>query len=804
MKTLVITEKPSVARDIARALGSFKSEKEYLESDQYIISWALGHIVELYEPEDYDKRYRYWTLKSLPIVPEEFKFKTVEKTAKRFRILEKFIKSKEVKAIVNACDAGREGELIFREIILLASPNGKEIKRLWLSAMTEEEIIKEFKNLKDASIFDNLGKAAFARTEADWLVGINSTRAFTRRWGTLLSVGRVQTPTLNMICEREEEVRNFKPEKYFELEGLFNKNEFEYKGTYFDANGATRFKEAEELEKIASELKGKNGKIKDLVIKENKVMQPLLYDLTELQRDANKQYGYSAQKTLDIAQRLYESKKLITYPRTDSRYLPSLMKSTVPGILSKLKKTEYATFVERIQISGIKFSQRIINDAGVTDHFAIIPTGETGSIASLRNDEANIFNLVLKRFLSVFLEPAIQLKVSFTTDIESRLFKTSLSQIKKAGWMEVYGEKSSGDFTFIRENESVNVRNLNILEKETQPPQRFTDATLLSAMENAGKLVEEQELREAMKEKGLGTPATRASIIERLIEVGYIERVGKSLFPTDKGMRLIELAKRMKVEEILSPALTGKWEKKLLDIEKGKANPQDFMKGIVKLTKSIVEKVKEYKEKFSINSGSDEPVGHCPKCGAKVFEQVKGFACENTLEKKCDFVLWKKLKNKSIDRNSAEKLLKGETVRIPKMLSANKKYFDASIRLENGELKFVFEGMNQDKINPEPIGDCPNCKGKVYEGKDYYFCDGEKDCRFRLKKIWGNRPIKREEVAELLSNRKTSILNGFQSKKGRAFSGFFVLNEKGSPEFEFVNEKGEVKKSAHSGRRRKK
>lgn len=803
MKTLIITEKPSVARDIAKSLGNLKQEKDYFENEEYVISWSLGHIVELYEPEDYDKKYKFWALQTLPIIPGEFKFKPIKKTESRFKVLKKLISRKDVDKLVNACDAGREGELIFREILLLVEPKEKILKRLWLSAMTKEEIVKEFKGLRDSADFDRLGESAFARTEGDWLVGINATRAFTRRWGTLLSLGRVQTPTLNIICNREQEIRNFKPETYFELEGQFKKEAFIYKGTYVDRNGNSRFVKSEAVKSILKKLDKKDGKVSNLRVNQVKNLPPLLYDLTELQRDANKQFGFSAQRTLNIAQSLYESKKLITYPRTDSRYLPSSLKGNIAKILSKLKSTNYAEFINKIQEKGIKFSSRIINDAGVTDHYAIIPTGETQAIKTLKKEEAMIFDIILKRFISVFMEPAVQLKINFNTIVENEIFKTSLSLINYAGWMEIYGEKSLGDFVSVKENDFVKVLSFNVLEKQTQPPQRFTDATLLSAMENAGKLIEDEKLKEAMKEKGLGTPATRASIIERLIEVGYVERVGRSLIPTDKGMRLIHLASEMNVEEILSPALTGEWEKKLLDIEKGLLNSKEFIKGIINLTKSIVDKVKGYSGSFSVTTGSEEAVGVCPKCGGKVFEEPRSFTCENVKTGSCDFVLWKKLKNKNIDRETASRLLKGETVEIQKMLSSNKRYFNARIKLEDRKIVFVFDETPQEKINSEPLGDCPYCDGKVYESNDFYYCESNGKCRFRMKKVLGKRLITREEVMELLREKKTKLLEGFKSKGGKSFSAYLYIDNRGSVKFEFENKKGEFK-SGRTSRGRKK
>lgn len=801
MKTLIITEKPSVARDIRKALGTFKDYKDYYENEHYIISWAVGHLVELYEPEDYDKKYRYWALSNLPIIPEKFKLKVIETSKDRFKKIKKLINRDDIDTIVNACDAGREGELIFRNILALIPHKEKKIKRLWLSAMTEEEIIKEFKNLHNAGEFDLLGISALVRTEGDWLVGINATRAFTRRWGILLSIGRVQTPTLNIICEREQAIREFKPEKYYELNGFFKANSYEYQGIYVDKKGEQKIKDSAILKDIVKTLKGKSGFIKTLSRKETKTPHPLLYDLNELQRDANKQFGYTAQKTLNIAQKLYEEKKLITYPRTDSRFLPSALKKEIDKTLKGIDVAPYKQFVEIVLSKPIRLDSRVINDKGVTDHFAIIPTGNRPQFSRLTREELNLFDLIAKRFLSVFFEDAKTEKMNFETVVEGETFKTQFTRIKNPGWMTVYNEKEQEKLPDFKEGMEAVLNNLKIEEKETQPPSRFTDATLLSQMEHAGKLVEEEELKEALKEKGLGTPATRASIIERLVEVGYIDRVSKSIFPTDKGMRLIDLASEVNVEEVLSPTLTGEWEKKLIDIEKGKYNPDKFLEGIIKLTKDIVEKVKNYKGNFSIKNGNPDAVGICPKCGGHVYENLSSFECENKKEGKCDFVIWKKLKNRTITRENAVSLLKGENIKVEKVLSKNKRYFTAELAIKDGKVTFVFPERNEEITNPEELGDCPRCKGKVYEGKETYFCNSDNHCNFYIKKVMGNRTIERDEVKQLLKNGRTDLLQGFKSKKGRPFSATLYIDKNGSAKFEFEKKTG-VKKGGYSRRRK--
>jgi len=786
VKTLVIAEKPSVARDIANALGKFENHRDYFENDKYVISWSVGHICELYEPEDYNKKLSFWTLQDLPIIPEEFKFKVSKDAKDRFNVLEKLISRDDIGTIVNACDAGREGELIFREILLLAKPKNKEIKRLWLSAMTKEEILKEFKNLKDASLFDNLGKASFAREEADWLVGINATRAFTRRWGELLSLGRVQTPTLNILVTREKEIRSFVKEKYFELQALFSKDKFSYDGTFIE-NENIRFKERNYLEKIAKEIRNKNGIIKKLVAKDTTTPPPLLYDLTELQRDANKLFGFSAKRTLDVAQSLYEDKKLITYPRTDSRYLPTSLKKDVERILHSINFEPYKDYVSEILKKGVKFTERIINDKGVTDHYAIIPTGNFSNLNNLSEAESKIFDLILKRFIAVFFDKAKTTKFEVETYVDIYKFVSSFSFLVEANWMKVYG-KEEESVPNLKEGDLVQVKELNVLEKETQPPQRFTDATLLSAMENAGKLVEEDELKEVLKEKGIGTPATRAQIIERLIEVGYVERDQKALVPTDKGIRLVELVSYVGVDELLSPTLTGEWEYKLLQIEKGKYDPEKFMDGIKKLTIKIVDKVKTYSGDYHINITSKEPLGACPKCGGNVIETTKAYTCENVSKGSCDFVIWKKLKNKKITREMAEKLLKGEHVKLNKVLSSNKKYFNAEIALVDNKVSFIFEEPKEENIiSNEVLGKCPVCGGNVYEKETMFACEHyPKTCKFRIKKVMGGKTLIKKDIQDLLTKGETELYDDFISEKGKKFSAKLKL-DKNTVKFEFLN-----------------
>ncbi len=792
-KTLILAEKPSVARDIADALGGFSNKKDYLESGQFVLTWALGHLVTLFEPEDYDKKLKFWQLATLPIIPDEFKFKSIEKTKKRLTLIKKLIKRSDIDGIINACDAGREGELIFRNIIHLISPGKKTLKRLWLSAMTEEEILKGFAHLYNSKEFDSLGTAALLRMESDWLTGINATRAFTRRWGAgeILSLGRVQTPTLSILCSREQVIKNFKKEQYFELEGIFTEKNISYKGTRIDKKGNTRIKMKKEASTLLEKVKGKEGKVLNIKRSEKKKPHPLLYDLTELQRDANRRFGYSAKMTLNIAQRLYESKKLITYPRTDSRYLPKSMVSEMEKIIKGICVGPYEQFIEKILSKAIKLDSRVVNDKGVTDHFAIIPTGKVPVFSQLNKEEHNIFDLVAKRFLSVFFSYAVVEGLSFKTVVEKELFKTELSRIKEPGWMIVYNAQEKTVLVNVEEAMKVLLDKIDLLEKETQPPARFTDATILTAMETAGKLVEDEELREAMKERGLGTPATRASIIERLIDVGYIERSAKNLIPLDKGMRLIDLVMVISAGEILDPALTGEWEKKLRDIEKENLHPDEFITGIKQLTSAIVKKVKDYKGDSTVVIGDGKPIGKCPKCGADVVETAKAFSCANRAKKTCDFVIWKKLVNKAITKEIVVKLLKGETIHMKGFISKTRKRFDADIALVDNKVSFLFPERQRDELlDPTPIGKCPKCGADILEGKETYFCSKrDEGCTFYIKKLLGNKRITKNIVANLLNDKKTELITDFISKKGKPFSAFLYFDNNYNARFEFENKK---------------
>lgn len=679
-----------MARDIASALGKFSDHKEYLENEEYVITWALGHLVSLAEPEDYDKKLKVWRLVLLPIIPEEFKLKVLKGHKDRLKTVQKLAKREDVEALVNACDAGREGELIFRYIYEFMKCK-KPVFRLWLSSMTREAIREAFRNLRAGEEFANLAAAAKCRSEGDWLVGINGTRAFTARYRTLLSVGRVQTPTLAILVYREREIQKFVPTPYWEVFACFASPEGEYLGKWKD--GEDRVYSEKEAKGIVERVEGKEGKVVEFEERLSGEAPPLLYDLTALQRDANKLFGFSAQRTLDAAQKLYETYKLITYPRTDSRFLSEDLMVVIEKTWSILGNCGYRELVAGGLPKNALSNKRVFDKSKVSDHHAIIPTGEPISWDKLSPDAQKVMDLIVKRFISVFYPDARWAHRKISTRVGEDLFLSKSKVLVEPGWRKVYGEDKGEPQDFLprlREGETVSTVKAWFEQKETKAPPRYTEATLLAAMENAGKFVEDEELREILKENGIGTPATRASIIERLIEVGYVEREGKTLVPTPKGMELINIVEAIPIEELASPQLTGEWERKLRLMERGDYSRDVFMEEIKQLTVGIVEKLrnKEYQgelERIHV------PVGSCPLCGAPVYENQKAFTCSRWKEG-CQFVIWKTILGKKLTRTQVRKLLEeGKTEKLYGFRSRKSKKRFSAVLVLNSEGKISFE-----------------------------------------------------------------------------------------------------------------
>lgn len=669
-KILVIAEKPSVARDIARVLKCMVKGDGFISGENYIVSWAVGHLVTLCEPEDYDKSLKRWTAASLPIIPEEMKLKAIRGSKKQLDILKKLMNSKDTDSLICATDSGREGELIFRYIYEYNKCK-KPFQRLWISSMTDAAIKEGFDNLKSGAEYDKLYISAKCRSEADWLVGINATRAFTIKYNALLSIGRVQTPTLAMIVKRQIEIDNFVPSKYYEVTADYGN----FKGIWTDKNNNTKIEKIEEAEAIADKIRGKNGIVEDVSRTAKQTQPPQLYDLTELQRDCNKMYGFSAQKTLDIAQSLYEKRKMITYPRTDSRYLSDDMIPKIKIIMKRLKDSGiFEVYAEALlEAEKLPITKRIVDNKKVTDHHAIIPADNRYKKDSLTPDEKKVFGLIALRFIAVFNPPYKYTSTKITVLCEDEKFVSKGNTVTDEGWKKLYREvyKNNRDseqiLPDVKKEDVVTVETAEAFEKETKPPAPYNEATLLTAMENAGKNTDDEQLREKMKEYGLGTPATRASIIERLIEVGYIHRKGKTLIPDEKGKQLISVVP----DEMQSPVTTGKWEKGLGSIAKGDMRSEKFMASINRYIYYLVGFAAEKSADIEIEDNIKRKksrvkvLGKCPICGGDVLENTKAYYCGGW-KNGCKFTLWKNSLERygvSLSDSIVKELLKNGTVK---------------------------------------------------------------------------------------------------------------------------------------------
>ena len=708
MKTLIIAEKPSVARDIVGALpGSFDEHKNFYESDDYVVTFAVGHLLELSDPEDYDPAWKSWKLDNLPIIPDEFKVRPRDKkSATQLNLIHKLLKRKDVDRVVNACDAGREGELIFTHIYE-TSETGKPVDRLWINSMTKAAIRDGFEKLRPADQLEPLRDAARSRSEADWLVGMNATRAATTRrgWGAgVVSLGRVQTPTLAMMVKREREIQAFTPEPYWLVHATFDPR---YNGLWFEGD-ETRLKDGQRADEIVERVTGKTGRVESVERKEQSERAPLLYDLTALQRDANRRFGFSARRTLSAAQSLYEGKKAITYPRTNSRWLSGdLVPQLKPTAETLVPIPDYergARFV--LGLDQLPLA-RVVNDAKVDDHHAIIPTDIAHDVSAFTPDERRIFDLVARRFLAVFHPPARYARTTVVTEVEGERFRTRGKVTLEAGWRGVYGvevadpakqdedAEGEGELPELKQGQEVRCAQAEAEAKETKPPPRYTEATLLSSMETAGKLVDDEELREAMKERGLGTPATRAEIIETLIRREYIERAGKDLQPTPKGMSVVTM---LEEHPITSAELTGDWEKQLSDIEHGNGDRSAFMDGIAGFAKTTVEQIASLPDdKIKVERVE---LGLCPKCGAETGEILKensrAYGCtswKSREEPGCGFVIWKRVAGRTLTPEIARQLLAdGRTTEVLSgFRSRAGKPFRARLLLkEDGKVEFEF------------------------------------------------------------------------------------------------------------------
>jgi len=614
MKSLVLAEKPSVAREIARVLNCSKKNKGYIEGNRYVVTWALGHLVTLAEPEDYDQRLKTWRIQDLPMIPDKVKLKVIRQTSQHYQVVKKLIQRGDINELIIATDAGREGELVARWIIAQTRCK-KPLKRLWISSQTDDAIREGFKNLKPGKDYDNLYIAAACRAEADWLIGLNVTRALTCKFNAQLNAGRVQTPTLAMVVQREKEIQEFKPTPFWTVKAFFG----DYFGDWRDLKGQGRIFDQQEAKNIAARVEGQKGLIKEIKREKKSEPAPLLYDLTELQRDANRKMNFSAQKTLSVLQGLYEHHKIVTYPRTDSRYITTDIVPTLEKRLRSISAGPYQTLIQPILNSGLIPGKRFVNNSKVTDHHAIIPTGEQLNPDVLNQDEKRLFDLIARRFIAVFYSPYTYEKTTICTVVGSDHFYSQGKVVKEPGWKKVTAkevEKDEDNLEALPEQiltrqEKGTIKQVTKSQVDrgvTRPPQRYTEATLLTAMENAGKFIDDAEMRESIQGSGLGTPATRAEIIEKLLNGFFMERKGKQLVPTSKAKQLIELAP----QDLRSPELTARWEHELANIARGKGSQKTFMDSIKTSAKEMVNNIRmdtsEYKP--------DNVTRHkCPVCG---------------------------------------------------------------------------------------------------------------------------------------------------------------------------------------------
>jgi len=814
-KTLIIAEKPSVAYDLTKVLpGTFKKSRSHYESEGYIVSFAIGHLISICYPEEIDYRYQKWQLADLPILPESFPLKVLDGTKTQFNVLQKLIRRKDVTIIINACDAGREGELIFKYIMTYVwnrSVAQKTLKRLWLQSMTDEAIKKGFSSLRENQEMIPLEDTALCRSESDWLIGINTTRALTAyksRFGGFFMTpcGRVQTPTLSLLVKRERARLAFVPIPYSLLLATFTCNGHNYVGKWVDREfkkdktspdkRADRIWDPAKALAIIEKCEGKTARVEDSV-KESKQAAPQLYDLTALQREANSRFGFSAKNTLSIAQALYERYKVLTYPRTDSRCLPRDYQNTVNSVVTVQKKWSYAQFASTILDKNyIRANPRIFNDAKVSDHHAIIPTNRLP--ADLSEAELKIYRMVVQRFLAVFFPPARYLNTKRVSAVQDEHFLTEGKILLDPGWKAVYlqgsSEKGEGMLEPIPDGSTVVCAKLEQEITETKPPPRFSEATLLSAMENSGKLIENGDLADAMKERGLGTPATRAAIIEKLINDKYLVREGKELTPTGKAFDLLSLLEAMKIDVLASPEMTGEWEYKLNQILKGSLTRSEFMQQIRDLTQQIIERIKGYED-----TKDRKPAQFSPKNGKKFFETPLAYISEDET-----IIIRKILGGRIMNETEIVNLINGETIGPYSDFRSKKgKPFTASIRLKNNKVDFLFadttDSLDINTIKQgESLGISPVDRTPVYETPVGYMSgsalDNDEKNGLRISKVILSKSISTDDIKLLLSTGKTPLLKGFISKKRRPFDAYLLLDKKGRISFEFPPRNSDRKK----------
>jgi DNA topoisomerase-3 len=793
---VILTEKPSVARDIAKCLSINNKRDGYFEGNGYQITWAFGHLVELKEPNEYDPTWKRWTLESLPIIPEQFDLKARGDASaqKQLNTIKQLFKAAD--EIICATDAGREGELIFRYILSWTECVQKPFKRLWISSLTDDSIRNGFTQLQEGHAYDGLYRAAKCRSESDWIVGLNATRLYTLKFGQhgdLWTIGRVQTPVLALIVQKDAEISNFTPKDFWELHTLYRDSDFQYVDGRFDHKA--------DADTLLSQITGQDFQITEVKGKKETLNPPLLYDLTDLQKDMSIRYGLTADQTLNAAQQLYE-KKHATYPRTDSRYLTNDMKPGMKSLLTKLR-SKFEPQIEPLDLNKLTLSGRLFNDAKVTDHHAIIPT--TALPGALSGNEAKVYEAIALRFIAAFYPPCIKQITTVLGEVCRRdvcegdfsrpvsegatevtpattvKFKTTGTMIESPGWQVLFRNDASSQSdktqkilpNFIQGETGPQQPSIN--QGKTTPPKPYNEASLLSIMESAGKTCDDAELKEALKEKGLGTPATRASIIEVLIKRNYIQRQKKNLLSTESGRHLISI---IADDRLKSAAMTGEWEGKLKKIEHNEYDPDLFMAEIIRFT----QKIKNESDRPLYDQGR---FGDCPLCGKPVIEGRKGYGCSDW-KAGCQFVLWKEIYGVPITRDMACQLLQNSRTLHSYAIKLNDEVFNAQLTLnKQGETDFVKAPSNHRPAIKEVLADCPLCNGKIVETPKAYSCsEWRSGCKMTIWKTIAHKNITVAMAKKLLSDGETGLLKGFQSAKGNEFEANLKLIE-GKVEMDF-------------------
>lgn len=814
-KILIIAEKPSVAADLVKSLpGKFVKEKTHFEGDTYVVSYAIGHLVTICFPEEIDPTYQKWDMSNLPILPDSFPLKGLDGTKSQLTALQKLIRRKDITQIINACDAGREGELIFKYIVKFvwnASVATKSFKRLWLQSMTADSIRAAFSSLRDNAEMQPLEDTALCRSESDWLIGINATRALTgynsRKGGFFLTpCGRVQTPTLSLMVKRERIRQDFIPRPYWSLQGLFSSKDQSYEGKWIDTafsrensdslDRADRIWKKEDALSLITKCTGKPAAVEDQS-KKNSQNSPQLYDLTLLQREANSRFGFSAKNTLAVAQSLYERHKVLTYPRTDSKHLPEDYQQSVKDVLQRQTAWEFGSFAEEaLNKKYVRPDKRIFNNSKISDHHAIIPT--TILPNRLTEPEAKIYQMVVQRFLAVFFPPAVFFNTKRFSVVEGETFLTEGKILLEAGWKAIYGtfigDGLDRTLAPVQIGTPVRCDEINVSEHETTPPPRFNEATLLSAMENSDKLVEDEDLADAMKERGLGTPATRAAIIEKLIKEKYVVREGKDLTPTGKAFELLAMLEAMQIEVLASPEMTGEWEYKLNRMLKGQFTRDKFMAEIRAVTQQIIDRVKNFETEEVRPEAVFSPVD-----GIRFFSSPTAYVSE---DKKIR--IRKILGGRRLSDEDVLALLRGKTIGpFNDFRSKKGKPFTASVRLQDKKIEFIFAAslndLDIDVVKQGPIlGLSPIDQTRVFSTPMAYMSesalDGDDKKGLKISKTILSKEILDKHVTQLLAEGKTELIGGFISKKKKPFDAYLLLAKNGTLSFEFPPRKDKLQK----------